>query len=160
MQEELTMPRHTRSSRVSLITAIVLSAVSGIWILLATGVTIGAIPRHHWLVSWMQGHSGWMPWSDMMGSRAGHAWVWPVPLGMIAASLVLLGAVLLCAWPRHAAVWSAAILAGAAFNLFLGTGVLIASLLGLIGGTLALVEGVEYPRTSHGTARHDAEGGW
>jgi hypothetical protein len=153
------MPRHTRSSRVSLTAAVILSVISGTWLLLAASVAIGAIPRRHWLASWMQGHSDWMPWSDLMGPRTAHPWLGPVPVGLIAAALVLLGAVMLCAWPRHAAVWSAAILTGAASNLFLGTGVLIASLMGLIGGTLAFIEGLENTRTSDGVPHHDAGGG-
>lgn len=97
------------------VAAFVLSLLAGLWMLLAGGMMGGG----SWM--WSHGMVGWWPW-----------------FGVVAGIIVLVGAAMLYAQPRQAPAWGIAILVVSALNLFLGMGGLLASLLGLIGGALAL----------------------
>ena len=107
--------------------AFVLSLLAGLWILAVGSMMSGS----HWgpgmMGGWMWGHGmmrGFLPW-----------WPW---FGIIAGIIVLVGAAMLYARPEQCRGWGIAILVAAALNLFIGMGGVLASLLGISGGALAL----------------------
>lgn len=113
--------------------AFVLSLLAGLWIVVVGSMMSGS----HWGPGMM---GGWMWGHGMMRGLGGFAssspwWPW---LGLIAGIVVLVGAVMLYARPAQSRGWGLAILAASALNLFLGMGGLLASLLGIVGGALAL----------------------
>jgi len=111
------------------VAAFVLSLLAGGWMLFAGGMIFGS----GWgpgPMGGMMGAGGWM-W----GHGLGMGWPW---LGILAGIIVLVGAAMLYAQPKQAPRWGIVILIASALNLFLGVGGLLASLLGLIGGALAL----------------------
>jgi len=84
-------------------------------------------------------------WGDMGGMMGGGGWMWGHGMvswwpwfGLLAGIVVLVGAAMLYAKPRQAHAWGIVILVASALNLFLGMGGILASLLGIIGGALAL----------------------
>jgi hypothetical protein len=84
-------------------------------------------------MSHFQGRSGWM-WSS--GMRAfGATWPW---LGVAAGIVVLIGAVMLYVKPRERRGWGLAILIISAVDFFVGMGGLLAGVLGVLGGALAM----------------------
>jgi hypothetical protein len=92
---------------------------------------------------WGAGGMSWMWGHGMMGRFGSFAspspwWPW---LGLIAGIVVLVGATMLYARPKQAQGWGIVILVASALNLFLGMGGILASLLGIIGGALALAGG-------------------
>ena len=105
--------------------AFVLSLLAGIWMV---GVSL---MMYHWAgpTAWTWGHG-------MMGGYFGWArFPW---LGLVFGIVVLLGAVVLYARPERAHVWGIAILVASAVNLLFGMGGILASLLGVAGGALAI----------------------
>lgn len=72
----------------------------------------------------------------MMRDMAPLFW-WPW-FGIVAGLIVLLGAAMLYSKPRQRHGWGMVILVLSALNLFLGMGGFLASVLGIIGGALAL----------------------
>jgi len=113
------------------IAAFVLSLLAGLWVLAARGMMSGS--------SWgpgarggMMGTGGWM-WSH--GIVSSLWWPW---FGIIAGIVVLIGAVMLYVKPEQRQGWGIVILTASALNFFLGMGGLLAGVLGVIGGALAL----------------------
>jgi hypothetical protein len=80
----------------------------------------------------MMGAGGWM-WGHGLST----GWPW---FGIIAGIIVLIGAAMLYARPEQGPAWGIVILIASALNLFIGIGGLLASLLGITGGALALVK--------------------
>lgn len=116
------------SSGESVSVAFVLSLVGGLLILL------GGVVSVFWL-SWM--------WSGMMG----HMMMgWPgmglgFPLiGLVSGLMVLIGAFMLSSRPRERAAWGTLIIVFSVTGLLGGGGLLIGSILGIIGGALALTQ--------------------
>jgi hypothetical protein len=145
------VPLRRRPTRLLLTAAIILSLVAGVWISLNPLLAGGGIPRNHWSAPGVRSHGLRMQWISILGARDDAASFWWPWVSLVAAALVLLGAVMIYAQPQYTAAWSASVLTGAVLNLFLGAGLLIASLLALIGGILALIVGLEN-RTGSGAA--------
>jgi uncharacterized membrane-anchored protein len=80
---------------------------------------------------------GWMWGHGMMGGFVSTSPWWPW-FGIIAGVVVLIGAAMLYIRPKQAQGWGIVILIVSALNLFFGMGGLLAGLLGIIGGALAL----------------------
>lgn len=119
------------------VAAFVLSLLAGLWAL------IPGVLRYAWGPSPMGGgmgshwtRGGWMWRHGMMRDMAPLFW-WPW-FGVIAGIVVLIGAVMLYNKPEHCRGWGMAILILSALNLFIGMGGLLASVLGIIGGAMAL----------------------
>jgi len=110
------------------VAAFVLSLLAGLWMLFAGGMVFGS----GWPgpMGGMMGAGGWM-W----GHGIGMGWPW---FGVLAGIIVLIGAAMLYAQPGQGQAWGILILIASALNLFIGIGGLLASLLGIIGGALAL----------------------
>ncbi len=110
--------------------AFFLSLIAGIWMLAMSGMMAGWAPSWGGTGGGMMG-GGWMAGHGVMGV----GWGW---LGIVTGLAVLVGAVGLYARPATAGSWGVVILAASAINLLVGMGGLLASVLGLIGGGLAL----------------------
>ncbi|MFQ6090895.1 MAG: hypothetical protein ACE5LD_05600 [Candidatus Bipolaricaulia bacterium] len=113
------------------VAAFVLSLLAGLWMLFAGGMVFGS----GWglgAMGGMMGRGGWMWGHGMVGSLW---WPW---FGVVAGIIVLIGAAMLYAQPKQGPAWGTVILIASALNLFLGMGGVLASLLGIIGGALAL----------------------
>ena len=119
------------------VAAFVLSLLAGL------GVLIPAVLRYAWGPSpmgdgmgshWMRG--GWMWRHSMMRDMAPMLW-WPW-FGVLAGIVVLIGAIMLYNKPEQCRGWGMAILILSAVNLFIGMGGFLASVLGIIGGAMAL----------------------
>lgn len=109
--------------------AFVLSLLAGLWMLLAEAMMSGYGPGWH-PGPGMMGGGGWMWGHGVVGW-----WPW---FGILAGIVVLVSAAMLYAQPRLSHAWGTLILVASALNLFLGMGGILASLLGIIGGALAL----------------------
>ncbi|MGQ9601149.1 MAG: hypothetical protein ACUVQU_00225 [Candidatus Bipolaricaulia bacterium] len=122
------------------IAAFVLALLAGLW-MVAVG-SMSMMTRSGFIGwGWGAGGMGWMWGHGMMGGFGGFAspplwWPW---LGLIAGIIVLIGTAMIYAKPAQSQGWGIAILVASALNLFLGMGGLLASLLGLVGGALALI---------------------
>lgn len=126
--------------------AFVLSLLAGLWMLSAAGMMgmmggygfggmmggqggqYGPSGMNH-----SQGRGGWMWSSGMHGFGA--TWLW---LGVAAGIVVLIGAVMLYVKPQERRGWGLAILIISAVDFFVGMGGLLAGILGVIGGALAM----------------------
>ncbi len=117
--------------------AFVLSLIAGIWMVAMSVVMVGWAPSWGGLGGMMGG--GWMGGHGAMGI----GWGW---LGIVTGLAVLVGAVGLYARPATAASWGVVILVASALNLLVGMGGFLASILGLIGGVVAL-GGTSQPST-------------
>ncbi len=117
--------------------AFVLSLLGGLWML-----TMGL-----WMWSWTPAGAdeawGW-GMGGMMGP-GGVGWMWGHGLlgwwpwfGLVAGLVVLVGAAMLYARPESAPTWGLVIVVASALNLFLGMGGFLASVLGILGGALAM----------------------
>ncbi|MFN4219069.1 MAG: hypothetical protein ACK4HB_07305 [Candidatus Bipolaricaulia bacterium] len=109
------------------IAAFVLSLLAGLWMLAAGGMMSG----YDW-----EDMGGWMWGHGMMRGFAPTLW-WPW-FGIIAGIVVLVGAAMLYAKPEQRQTWGIVILIASALNFFVGMGGLLAGVLGVIGGALAL----------------------
>lgn len=107
--------------------AFVLSLLAGLW-MLATGAMMSG---YNWgeMGGWMWGHG-------MMRGFAPVLW-WPW-FSIIAGLVVIVGAAMLYSKPEQRQGWGIIILIALALNFFLGMGGLLAGVLGVIGGALAL----------------------
>jgi hypothetical protein len=112
------------------ITAFVLALLAGLWMLAVGGMMAGFNWGPGMMGGWMWGHG-------MMGGLAPSPFWWPW-FGIIAGIVVLVGAAMLYARPEQRQGWGIVILVASALNLLIGIGGVLASLLGLIGGALAL----------------------
>ena len=113
--------------------AFVLALLAGLWMLSAGGM-MGAFG---WggMMGGRHRTSGWM-WSR--GTHAfGLSWPW---FGVLGGILVIIGAVMLYARPKQRRRWGIVILVTSALDFLLGMGGLLAGILGVIGGALALSE--------------------
>lgn len=131
MQEE---PSHTERKPVA---AFVLSLLAGLW-MLVPGI-LGYAWRSPGGGRWMHGEhmrGGWMWQHGMMRDVAPMLW-WPW-FGMVAGFIVLLGAVIFYNKPAQSQGWGIVIVVISVLNIFLGMGGLLASVLGMIGGALAV----------------------
>lgn len=120
------------------IAAFVLALLAGLWMVAVGSMSMMA---RSGFIGWGAGGMGWMWGHGMMGGFGGFAsgsswWPW---LGIIAGIIVLIGAAMIYAKPAQSQGWGIAILTASALNLFLGMGGLLASLLGIVGGALAIV---------------------
>jgi len=112
--------------------AFVLTLIAGLW-MLAIGMMSYGFRWHH-----MRGPmaGGWMWCNGMMGHFApGFMWPW---LGLLAGIVILVGAVMLYTKPEQSSTWGLVIVVAAALNFLFGVGGVLASLLGLVGGALAM----------------------
>ena len=115
--------------------AFVLSLLAGLWMLAMGTWTMGWSPNG--------AYGGW-GMGGMMGSGGGWMWghgilgVWWPWFGLVAGLVVLVGAAMLYAKPESAPAWGVAIVVVSALNLFLGMGGFLASILGILGGALAM----------------------
>lgn len=109
------------------VAAFVLSLLAGLW-MLATGTMMSG---SSWgdMGGWMWGHGMMRGWAPTLW------WPW---FGVIAGIVVLVGAALLYAKPEQRQGWGIVILIASALNFFVGMGGLLAGVLGVIGGVLAL----------------------
>ena len=123
--------------------AFVVSLIAGLWMLLAGGMAgWGFMGGHGW--GWgghmmSDGHPGgrtWM-WNHQMMHAYGGGMLWSWT-GIVAAAMVLLGAVFLYTRPAAAKGWGLVILVASAVSLLAGAGGFLAGVLGLIGGVLAI----------------------
>jgi hypothetical protein len=115
--------------------AFVLSLLAGLWMLAAGGMMGG--------LGWgmmagryggtAPGQGGWM-WGRSM-HPFGMSWPW---FGVVAGIVVLVGAMMLYVKPEQRQGWGLLILAVSAVNIFVGIGGLVAGVLGVIGGGLAM----------------------
>lgn len=123
--------------------AFILSLLAGLWMLFAGGmmggIGFGGMMRGQGDqygpagMSRFQGMSGWM-WGS--GIHAfGASWPW---FGVAAGIVVLIGAVMLYVRPQERWGWGMAILIISAVDFFVGMGGLLAGVLGVIGGALAM----------------------
>lgn len=112
------------------VTAFVLALLAGLWMVTVGGMMAG--------FGWRSGGMGWMWGHGMMGGSFASPSPWWPWFGLIAGIVVLVGAAMLYARPAQSRGWGLAILVASALNLFLGMGGLLASLLGIIGGALAI----------------------
>ena len=121
--------------------AFVLSLLSGLWMLAAGGMMGG------YRAGGMMGGYGW---GRMMGGWPGmHSWMWSQGtrgfgmwwtwFGVLAGIIVLVGAVMLYSKSEQHRTWGIVILVASALSLFVGMGNLVAGMLGVIGGILAVV---------------------
>lgn len=119
------------------VAAFVLALLAGFWMLMAgvMGYAWGPSMMGGWRHgermrgSWMWHHGMMRDMAPMLG------WPW---WGVIVGSVILLGAVMLYTKPEHCRGWGMAIVILSALNLFIGMGGFLASVLGIIGGALAL----------------------
>ncbi|MGQ9700111.1 MAG: DUF6114 domain-containing protein [Candidatus Bipolaricaulaceae bacterium] len=65
----------------------------------------------------------------------GRPWIWP---RLVLGILILIGAAFLFSRPKQARPWGIVILVCASLSVFFGMGGIIAGLLGIIGGALAI----------------------
>ena len=112
--------------------AFALTLLAGIWIL-ATAVSWWAWGAHPGPGPGLM--SGWM------GGRGDliHGGSWTPWIGLVSGLVIVSGATGLYTRPSTAPVWGVVIVAAAAANLFVGFGGFLASILGVVGGTLAAV---------------------
>lgn len=85
----------------------------------------------------MPGRMGWrhMFWGRGMMGHWGMGWPW---LGLIAGAIVLVSAILLYSAPRYARSLGLTIVVTSALNILFGVGGILASLLALSGGLIAI----------------------
>jgi len=119
------------------VAAFVLSLLAGLW-MLAPGAMMYSWGPHMMNDGMWGGRmgGGWM-WSHGMMRNFAPAFWWPW-FGIVAGVIVLIGAAVLYSKPEQSQVWGIVILIVSVLNLFFGMGGFLASILGIIGGTLAL----------------------
>lgn len=124
--------------------AFVLSLLAGLW-MLAMGLWMGVgIGSWSWNPTSGPGAWGWGMGGMMGAGGAGWMWghgllgVWWPWFGLLAGIVVLVGAAMLYVKPESASAWGVAIVVVSALNLFLGMGGFLASILGILGGALAM----------------------
>ncbi len=108
--------------------AFVLSLLAGLWMLSMGGMMNGWHAMDQW-----HGMNGWM-WGR--GMHAFGLW-WPW-FGILAGVVVVIGAAILYFRPEHRRNWGAVILVVSAIDLLFGMGGLLAGVLGVIGGAMAM----------------------
>lgn len=112
--------------------AFVLSLLAGVWMLATAGMSYG-FAWHH-MAGWMPGR--WMWCDGAMGNLPpSFWWLW---FGILSGILVLVGASVLYTKPEQSRGWGVVILAVSAVNLLVGVGGFLASVLGIVGGAMAL----------------------
>lgn len=121
------------------IAAFVLSLLAGLGLLARSGMMHGGM------------HGGWQgPMGRWPGDWGPHAfavgWPWLAP---IAGVVLLAAAVALYVRPEARRGWGAVILVTSGLHLLLGMGGFLASVLGIVGGSLAFLGG--RPTPSHST---------
>lgn len=119
--------------------AFALSLLAGLWMLASGGMMSGYGMMGG---TGMYGHVGMYGWSGMNGwmwGRGVHTfglwWPW---FGVLAGILVIVGAVILFVKPAQAHTWGWIILIASVLDFFLGMGGLVAGVLGIVGGVLAI----------------------
>jgi hypothetical protein len=112
--------------------AFVLSLLAGLWMLATAGMSYG-FAWHH-VGGRMPGR--WMWCNGVMGDFLPTIW-WPW-FGILSGVLVLVGAGVFYAKPEQSRNWGVLILAVSAINLLVGVGGFLASVLGIVGGAMAL----------------------
>lgn len=116
--------------------AFVLSLLAGLWMLAMGG----------WTMSRSPGSGAWSPNGWGMGGMMGSGWMWGHGFtglwwpwaGLVAGIVVLVGAAMLYARPASAPAWGVAIVVVSALNFLFGMGGFLASVLGVLGGALAM----------------------
>lgn len=126
--------------------AFILSVMSGA-LLLAGGGMMGSMYAFFPGFGMMRGISG--GYSGMMGQYFGGngsfgGWFYVITaLGLVAGAMVLVGATMLYSRPEQTSVWGTVILAFSIVGLIGMGGFFAGSILGVIGGVLAIASGKE-----------------
>lgn len=113
------------------LTAFWLSILGGLWMMASGRFMYGGFRRMP-AAAWGRHH---MMWGRGMMGYLGLGWPW---LGLIAGAIVVISAIILYAYPQHRRSLGLTILLVSLLNLFFGMGGLLASLLGIAGGAVAL----------------------
>lgn len=131
--------------RGQLAVAFVLSLLAGLWMLgmggymggFGMGGMMGGMGR-----GGMHGYAGMYGWNGMNGwmwGRGMHTFgLWSPWFGALAGILVIVGASILYSKPAQARTWGTIILVVSVLDFFLGMGGLVAGVLGVIGGAVAI----------------------
>lgn len=121
------------------IAAFIFSLLGGLWML---GAGLGRAGGMHmsdggWGNRGGAWRGGWMHQNGLLcGSIPFDAW-WPW-VGLLTGAIIVTAAIVLLASPDRRAGWAIAIIVAAVVGLLFGTGGLIASILAIVGGILAL----------------------
>lgn len=113
-------------------TAAALSIVSGVWMIVTATMSYGFA----WHRMGRSMFAGWM-WCNGMAGHVAPGFLWPW-FGVLAGIVVLVGATRIYTKPVQSSGWGVTILMVSVLNLLFGMGGLIASLLGIVGGALAM----------------------
>ena len=121
------------------VAAFIFSLLGGLWMLVAGLGRTGwmRMPDGGWGHHGGSWRGGWMHQNGLLcGSMPFDAW-WPW-VGLLTGVLIVTAAIVLLASPAHRAGWGITIIVAAVVGLLLGTGGLIAAVLAIVGGVLAL----------------------
>jgi hypothetical protein len=114
-------------------TAFVLSLLAGLWILAMDGMMGGwNEDQLHSLMSGQGVFGSWMRTASMFTPT-----LWQL-FSLLVGLLVLAGATLLYVRPCHRHIWGAIIVGASALDFLFGAGGILAGVLGVIGGTVAI----------------------
>ena len=126
------------------IAAFVLSLLAGLFLLARSGMMYGGMHG--------MGHGGRGDWMGGWGPRAfTMGWPW---LGSIAGVVLIASAVALYVRPQDRKTWGIVILVTSGLQLLFGMGGFIASVLGLVGGSLALLGARSLPQSGNRPQPH------
>ncbi|MGB7088271.1 MAG: hypothetical protein WBD47_22130 [Phormidesmis sp.] len=114
-----------------ILTAFWLSFLGGLLMLVSSRFMYGRFSRMP--AGWGRHH---MVWGRGVIGHFGWGWPW---FGAIAGAIVVISAIALYAYPQYRRSLAITILIVSLLHLFLGMGSPLASILGVVGGTVALV---------------------
>ena len=117
--------------------AFILSLIGGLLILLNSALMLGMFMAGF---GWMMGFGGMGGGMGMMGPAFGGFFMLMPILALVFGALILVGAAMLYTKPEQAQSWGITILVLSIASLFSGGGFFIGSILGIIGGIIALVK--------------------
>lgn len=112
--------------------AFILSLLGGLWMLSSGRVMYGGFGRMPMNADWGMGH---MVWGRGMVGQFGLWWPW---FGALAGTVVIVSSIIFYLAPQYRRSLGTTILVASILNLFLGMGGLLASALGIVGGSIAL----------------------
>ena len=139
--KDLTMTDANERQSEKPVTAAIFALIGGIWMLFTalgrTGWTHGMFggSGHHggnWSGNWMH-QNGIM--CGFMSGDFGFVWPW---VGLLTGALAVTGAIVILASTAHHTGWGIAMIVAAVLGMLLGTGGLIAAILVIVGGVLAI----------------------
>ena len=123
------------------VTAAIFALIGGIWMLFT------AMGRNGWtrgmIGGWSHhrdtGRGNWMHQNGLLcGFMSGDFGVWWPWVGLVTGALAVIGAVVILANPARHTGWGITMIVAAVVGLLLGTGGLIAAILVIVGGVLAI----------------------